>query len=182
MTSYRSNMTDQGPVESDLLRLQGESDVKTSNAEKIRRQLTAYVYSEDLNSVWPSIHKDGHSADEKNGAMDGIVPILHSAVKSGLVGYIKQLLSQGADVNKQDMEGRTALHIAMHASSKTAYEGGVDFDVVPSVVRVLLKHGANIHIQDRWGQTPLGLARTLRPDVVKLFLDESTVAPSFLPH
>ncbi|KAH8977324.1 ankyrin repeat-containing domain protein [Lactarius deliciosus] len=58
------------------------------------------------------------------------------------------LIQHGADVNAQNGDQSTPLHLA--ASSRLAVEG--------NVVRLLLKHGANVDAKDGDGRTPLQVA------------------------
>lgn len=58
------------------------------------------------------------------------------------------LIQNGADVDAQNMNQSTPLHLA--ASSHLALEG--------TVVRLLLQHGANADAKDSEGRTPLDIA------------------------
>ncbi|KAG2309597.1 hypothetical protein Bca52824_029345 [Brassica carinata] len=58
----------------------------------------------------------------------------------GDVGGVEELLDEGIDVNRIDLDGRTALHIA-------ACEGHL------GVIEALLSRRANIDARDRWGST-----------------------------
>jgi ankyrin repeat protein len=58
------------------------------------------------------------------------------------------LIQHGADVNAQNKDLSTPLHLA--ASSRLALEG--------TIVRLLLRHGANPDATDREGRTSLEIA------------------------
>ena len=59
---------------------------------------------------------------------------------------VRCLLDKGANVNKQDRLGGTALHWASH-------------DNYTDVMRMLLQHGARKDITDNYGITPIDRAR-----------------------
>lgn len=71
---------------------------------------------------------------------------LCTAANQGDLKQVSDLLVQGAAVNHQDYDKRTALHVA-------ACEGH------GPIVRELLKAGADPCLRDRWGYTPLDEAR-----------------------
>lgn len=81
---------------------------------------------------------------------------VHSAVLRGNRRSVRFLLDHGANVNKQDSEGRTALHFAR----------------VPEIAEILLKTGANIHVRDRDGMTPFlfGVSRGFPSEVLRAFV------------
>lgn len=58
-----------------------------------------------------------------------------------------RLIEDGADVNAQNKDGKTPLHLA------------VEFNKNPEVVRTLLEAGANPKSKDRLGQTAFDLIR-----------------------
>ena len=65
---------------------------------------------------------------------------LHLACKDGNIELVKELLNQGVEINKQDSDGLTALHIAKNSE----------------ILKILLEAGANPNLQDyRSGFTPL---------------------------
>jgi ankyrin repeat protein len=70
---------------------------------------------------------------------------LHEAAAAGDVEQVRLLISNGADVNEKDNDGRTPLHSAARYARK-------------DVVAVLLAQGASINEADGSGQTPLHLA------------------------
>jgi uncharacterized protein len=65
---------------------------------------------------------------------------LHFTCQASNIELVKELLLLGVDINKQDCEGRTALHLAKN----------------PELVKMLLAAGANPDLQNRpSGYTPL---------------------------
>lgn len=72
-------------------------------------------------------------------AIDSRVRLMYLANEGDLEG-IKELLNSGTDVNYQDIDKRTALHLA-------ACQGSTD------VVQLLLDHKAVVDAKDRWGST-----------------------------
>ena len=54
---------------------------------------------------------------------------------------IKECLSKGCDINFQDYDKRTALHIAIEEEHN-------------EVIKFLIDNGAKSDIKDRWGDTP----------------------------
>lgn len=78
------------------------------------------------------------SADELDAANDS----LRNAAAAGNVNDLLKALSQGADVDGKDDDGRTAMINA-------AWRGRSD------VIQILLDHGADIAISDDRGRTPM---------------------------
>ena len=70
-------------------------------------------------------------------------PLLHRPVRKGQGGIVDLLLDAGADLERRDDQGRTALHVA------AALPNGAP------MVKMLLRDGAKIQAQDFRGRTPL---------------------------
>ncbi len=68
------------------------------------------------------------------------------AAAQGDLEEIQNLIANGHDVNSQDYDGRSALHIAVSENNL-------------EVVNFLVEHDANIHLKDRWNTTPLSEAK-----------------------
>jgi len=65
---------------------------------------------------------------------------LHLACKDGSIELVKELLNQGVEINKQDSDGLTALHLTKNSE----------------ILKILIEAGANPNLQDyRSGFTPL---------------------------
>lgn len=62
---------------------------------------------------------------------------------------IEILLEFGADVNRSDRDGKTALHLACHST------GSSDHDAQIKCTQKLIDTGANVHAADASGKTPL---------------------------
>ena len=78
--------------------------------------------------------------------------MLLSAASDGNVELVKQLVKNGANVNIQNREGATPLHMAA---------SGGQVEILPNagaIVEILLKAGADVNIQDTDGDTPLHYA------------------------
>ena len=73
---------------------------------------------------------------------------LHIASSKRSAETVDLLIQNGADVNAQNVNGSTPLHVA--ASSHLALEG--------TIVRLLLRRGANVDAKDSEGRTPLDIA------------------------
>ena len=88
----------------------------------------------------------GLTLEEKQEAREALIngqTLLQCIVRDGKMATL--LLDYGADVNKTDRYGRTALHYALE----------VDDELY--AVEYLLEYGANPNIQDIYGNTPLML-------------------------
>jgi uncharacterized protein len=84
---------------------------------------------------------------------------LHEAASNGNINIVIDLLQKGAEVDKADGDGRTALMYA-------AYNGH------SQVVRELLAHNARVNMTDVAGRTALMFAASGPfPETVKLLLD-----------
>lgn len=83
---------------------------------------------------------DVHGRDEA-----GITPLRDAAYRSNQ-GAVLALLSHGAEVDAEDMNEETPLHVA-------AWNAGAQGTEI--IVEVLLKHGADVNAKDSRGDTPL---------------------------
>lgn len=74
------------------------------------------------------------------------IPLLIHASDESEVEIVEALLSEGADVDVQDGDENTALHIACENENK-------------DIVKILLKHDADVDLENSYGETPLSIAR-----------------------
>ena len=84
---------------------------------------------------------------EKKAKLEGVVyekgqSQLHKAARKGSLKLIRSLLNHGADLNAVDIEGCTALHVAIDRFH-------------PKAASMLIEGGAKEDLKDNKGQTPL---------------------------
>ncbi|KAL4613567.1 ankyrin repeat domain-containing protein 11 isoform X1 [Arapaima gigas] len=121
---------------------------------------------------------------------------LHRAAIRGEVRRIKELISEGADVNVKDFAGWTALHEACNrgyydvakqllAAGAEVNTKGLDDDTPLhdasnnghfKVVKLLLRYGADPRQSNRRGETPLKVANS--PTMLNLLLGKGTYTSS----
>lgn len=95
--------------------------------------------------------------DMKQYALDNK---LLEAVKQGNIENVKELLSQGADINISDEYGETPLHSA-------ALYGHLD------VVKYLVEQGADVDVKNKFWETPLDVAENNKyPAIVKYLVEQ----------
>ncbi|KAJ9453436.1 hypothetical protein DIPPA_64681, partial [Diplonema papillatum] len=153
----------------------GHTDVIKKGRNVVKRQLPR---TSEASVAAPSTHRNGASVfsverDEDTDATDRLE--LFRACAAGCESVVKQLLSDGADVNAQDKDGRTALTHAIlmgnegvvdillsgrpdvNAADDTGrtprmYASKIGYE---NVVKQLLSAGANQNAQDKDGRTAL---------------------------
>ncbi|CAI9292878.1 unnamed protein product [Lactuca saligna] len=121
-------------------------------------------------SMAPDRVSGSDSEEEEVDGMDAIDPRVRLMFFSseGNLDGIKELLNSGTDVNFQDIDNRTALHVA-------ACQGFCD------VAELLLEGGAEVDVKDRWGSTPLADSIHYKNhDMVKL-LEKHGAKPLMAP-
>jgi cytohesin len=104
-----------------------------------------------------------HKADlNAGGILAG--PPLESATRYPRI--MDRMIAKGADVNKQDAAGRTALHVAT-------------FNGRPEAVALLLKRKADVEIKDNDGLTPLMWAvKERRTEIANLLRRAGAIDPT----
>ncbi len=113
----------------------------------------------DLEQIKVLIKKDPglkKSKDNRN------CTLLHFAANGGHMELVRYLLSEGADINAQDLDGDTPLH-------------WVTYKPKPAVAEILIKNGADLNIKNRNRRTPIFVAvRDVRNiELVRLFLSNN---------
>ena len=136
-------------LESVRVLLNHGADVNAQDREcstPLHHVLCDSLISEDGFKVIQLLLKHGTDVNtrEKN-------PPLHFASYNQHLELVRELLDNGADVNAEDSEGRTALHKVF------ANPDASDRDVLV-LVQLLLDRGADVNTQDDLHQTPLHLA------------------------
>ncbi|WP_265027270.1 ankyrin repeat domain-containing protein [Wolbachia endosymbiont (group A) of Bombylius major] len=97
---------------------------------------------------------------------DPAIKLLHYAVEKDDYDLVNSLIKNGADVNIQDRDDKTALHYAVSSYG--------DIQNVNKMVMLLVESGANIDIQDSDGKTALhyAAAASNKDEIVRLLFKE----------
>ncbi len=95
------------------------------------------------NDVTELLHARG---GDPNGVEEKGIPLLHSRVHWGHTTVVLWLLERGADPNRKDPDGSTALH---YAAARGA---------APRLLEALVRAGADVTARDGQGRTPLDIA------------------------
>lgn len=127
-------------LEKALWKINDDSKVDSSNIiEKLKSELQHHHVN--MYNAWKESGFD-INANSFNGSN-----LLCLASGSGCVKVVEFLIEKDANVNIQDNEGKTSLHLAVIIPGQNTY-----------IAKVLLDKGAEINIQDNEGRTPLHLA------------------------
>ncbi|XP_071441143.1 85/88 kDa calcium-independent phospholipase A2-like [Hetaerina americana] len=102
--------------------------------------LLHYIYDVDIARM---LLLQGAQVDGQD--VKGCTPLMNAVVNCKRVEFFRELLKHGADVNKQNWEGDTALHIAVR-NRHFSYTG--------SIIKELLEHGADINIRNMFCSMP----------------------------
>jgi len=109
----------------------------------------------EIEKVKELISKDHSLINAKNDK--GQTP-LHIASYYGYKDVMQYLLTNSADVDVKDKDGRTSLHLL------------VERDNTPDVAEILIEKGANINATDSLGLTPLILAMESYDEILARYL------------
>jgi len=93
----------------------------------------------------------------KNGLTALMAKLLFTAIANNNVAELDKRLNQGIDINIQNKQGKTALHIAVLQNNRGAIKG-------------LLTRGANPTIKDSNGETPVHIAAQV-PELLTIFIE-----------
>ena len=129
--------------------------------------------TDNAHPIWQAIH-DGQSASIERILDSGLsvnfankgISLLQLAAEVDNSRIVRILLDRGAEVNKTDSYGWSALHSA-------AYSGSVE------IVLLILQHGDK-EIRDHQGWTPLHLALFYKHEEVVKILDPEGMAQDFV--
>ena len=146
-------------------------------------QLTRFGDSSHIAKTAQVLLEHGASVHMRN--KKGQMP-LHTASCHGLSDIVALLLKFGADVDAQDNDTMTPLHLV--SQSRLAMFG--DYSHISKTAQLLLEHGASVRVRNKNGQTPLHAAsHNGLSDIVALLLkfgadvdaqDNDTMTPLFL--
>ena len=94
-------------------------------------------------------------------ATEKLLSVWDKEFQQSTAEYIRVLISEGANVNAKDKDGRTPLMLAAAKSS------------TPGIVALLLEKGAELEARSTYGWTPLMIAaRNSSPEIVQLLLEK----------
>ena len=148
---YRMNQQEQYPLhraiennDINMVRqLLNRYDVNTRRNTDIRETpltLASSLYRNEIIQVLINAGADLNMEDN-----DGLTPLMSSFIDDGFYNHVETielLLDNNANVNYQNRNGETALHIASQLDRT-------------EIIRILVDRGANVNIRDRNGNTPL---------------------------
>lgn len=119
--------------------------------------------------------------------------LLHVAASHGQMGAVRVLLSRGADINSQDDEGKTALHLCsflghIHVMRELLMSPLIDVDICDDYgatplmyavynnqvkgVQELIKSDSDISIQNSDGETAYSICHKKDLSDIRLILDK----------
>ena len=102
-----------------------------------------FIYKKDSNDIIEIIDNlinNPHNIDNKNN----FNPLLFKLVANNNILQLENILknNKNININEQDKDGDTPLHIAILLSNI-------------KIINILLKYNANLLIKDKWGQIPI---------------------------
>jgi hypothetical protein len=120
--------------------------------------------------VIPEVSEDGDLRNEPNDegkivttevSKPQLNGDLYNAVIKGNTAAVEDLLNKGAELNFQDKDGDTPMHLAVTITNM-------------EIIKLLLAHGAYIDQPNYDGETPVALAlKRNRPDIAKILKQKS---------
>lgn len=100
---------------------------------------------------WTPLHRAAQATNYAESSMISYRGIINVYIGRDLRDIVQILLQAGADVNKTDADGRTALHwIARNGREAVAKE----------IIQPLLEWNADISVKDKYGCTALDYAKS----------------------
>ncbi len=130
---------------------------------ELNRQLIAAVQVNDAGAVADLLHAgaDANAWDSNSAAG----PVLMDAVEGPNDRIVRLLLAKGADPNRRDPQGETALMIAASNAD-------------PACVQALLDHGAEVNAKNQDGDMAWGYAASEgRADNIALLVRAGAIRP-----
>ncbi|MBQ7660211.1 MAG: ankyrin repeat domain-containing protein [Alphaproteobacteria bacterium] len=103
-----------------------------------------------------SLTEHGVNINQKEAS----VALIHAA-KNGHLSLVKKLKEMGADINAQDVEGRTAIIASIDR-----------VEPYPEVVDFLIKNGADLSNKNRYRKSPLEVAKEWHHAQIELMLQK----------
>ena len=135
------------------------------NTKSEVKKMEEAIKASDLKTLKRLI--EGKKIDPKRKHFFNKSTLLHLAARhSKYPGFIKAIIKTGVDINHQDEDGKTALHLAVEFNSE-------------SVSRVILNAGGDLKIKNKKGKTALHLAVELNNEhLVRLFMQYESFFPT----
>ena len=147
--------------------------IRRGDIEAVRLFLSAGMSPDEKNGGLPPLleaTRRGYSdialvlidegADVNSKDAYGVTATMFAAI-CGSAQVIERLLDEGADVNAQDEDGRTVLVEVLTTEN----------DISVSTIQSIIEAGANLNIRIKGGITPLMLAATGDPNILRMMID-----------
>jgi ankyrin repeat protein len=160
-----------GAMTNDLLRI-----IEGGDSVSLRRALDASVLSgRELNTALQAAVRRGlpelirvlveHGADVRCRDEQTTWSLVHTAVEHRQLAAIQELVQSGVDVNTEDGQGWTPLHLAVDVEADAAEQKAVAPDT--RSIRLLLELGADPKHVNKEGETAIDKAEAWnQPDLV----------------
>ena len=130
--------------------------------------VSTYLYDYALEDIVPNSEAESESSlriADPNAADASGVTMLMKAAKAGNDWDVKLLLQNGADIQKRDKDGWTALMYAVR------YQNNLE------LIKTLVDNGAYKRVRNNFNATPLLMAAeySQNPDILDLFLKDRSI-------